>query len=153
DTHAAPLRIEATISDIRLSAAEEMFADPEAINRMAAGIGADLRSGVIALAVRALVAATVGAVVVGLLLFRSVRRALASGATSLLAIVPAGSVAYTSFNPGAIAEPRYTGLIAGAPQVVGSAEEVVGRFSQYQERLAGLARHVGMVDAATSALP
>lgn len=153
DTHAAPLRIEATISDIRLSAAEEMFADPEAINRMAAGIGADLRSGVIALAVRVLIAATVGAVVVGLLLFRSARRALASGLTSLGAIVLAGVVAYTSFNPGAIAEPRYTGLIAGAPQVVGSAEEVVGRFSQYQEQLAGLVGNVAMIYEATSALP
>lgn len=153
DTHAAPLRIEATISDIRLSAAEEMFADPEAINRMAAGIGADLRSGVIALAVRALIAATVGALLVGLVLFRNARRALASGATSLLALVLAGGVAYTSFNPGAIAEPRYTGLIAGAPQVVGSAEEVVGRFSQYQEQLAGLVGNVSMIYEATSGLP
>lgn len=153
DTHAAPIKFEATISDIRLSAAEEVFADPDAINRMAAGIGSDLRDGVIALTVRAAVAAALGAFVVGLLLFRDARRTLASALVSLGVLAASGAVAAGTFNPSAIAEPRYTGLIAGAPQVVGSAEEVVGRFSQYQEQLAGLVGNVAMIYEATSTLP
>ncbi|KOX14257.1 membrane protein [Nocardiopsis sp. NRRL B-16309] len=153
DTHDAPLRLEATISDIRLSAAEEMFADPDAINRMAAGIGSDLRAGVISLVVRALVAATLGAVIMGLLLFRSAGRALFSGLVSLVVLVGSGALAASSFNPSAIAEPRYTGLIAGAPQVVGGAEAVVSRFNQYQEQLAGLVGNVAMIYEATSTLP
>ncbi|RKS07213.1 Icc-related predicted phosphoesterase [Nocardiopsis sp. Huas11] len=153
DTHDAPLRLQATISDIRLSAAEEMFADPEAINRMAAGIGSDLRAGVISLVVRALIAATLGAVLMGLLLFRSVWRSLFSGLVSLVVLVGSGALAASSFNPSAIAEPRYTGLIAGAPQVVGGAEAVVSRFNQYQEQLAGLVGNVAMIYEATSTLP
>lgn len=153
ETHAAPLRVEAAITDIRLSAAQEMFTDPEAIDRMAAGIGDDLRDGVIALVVRSLVTATLGAFLMALLLFRNLRRALAGGAVSLGALVVSGAVAAASFNPSAIAEPRYTGLIAGAPQVVGSAEEVVGRFSEYQEQLAGLVGNVSMIYEATSELP
>ncbi|MFI6578416.1 metallophosphoesterase [Nocardiopsis sp. NPDC050513] len=153
DTHRAPLRLEATISDIRLAAAEEMFTDPESINRMAAGIGADLRAGVIALAVRALLVAALGALVMGLLLFRNVWRAVGSAAVSLVALVASGAVAAATFNPSAIAEPRYTGLIAGAPQVVGSAEAVVSRFTQYQEQLAGLVGNVSMLYEATSTLP
>ncbi len=153
DTHSAPLKLEATISDIRLSAAEEAFADPDAINRMAAGIGSDLRDGVIDLVVRALLAASLGAAVVGLLLFRNVWRALASAGVSLGVLVASGAVAANTFNPSAIAEPRYTGLIAGAPQVVGSVEEVVGRFSQYQEQLAGLVGNVATLYEATSSLP
>lgn len=153
DTHSAPIKLEARISNIRLSAAEEVFADPEAINRMAAGIGSDLRAGVIGLLVRAVLAAALGAAVVGLLLFRNVWRALASALVSLGVLVASGAVAANTFNPSAIAEPRYTGLIAGAPQVVGSAEEVVGRFSQYQEQLAGLVGNVAMIYEATSTLP
>lgn len=153
DTHSAPLKLEATISDIRLSAAQEMFADPEAINRMAAGIGSDLRDGVVALLVRAVLAATLGAALTGLLLFRSAGRAAGSAAASLAVLVASGAAAAGTFNPSAIAEPRYTGLIAGAPQVVGSAEEVVGRFSQYQEQLAGLVGNVAMLYEATSTLP
>ncbi|MDE3725018.1 metallophosphoesterase [Nocardiopsis sp. N85] len=153
DTHNAPLRLEATISDIRLSAAQEMFADPDAINRMAAGIGSDLREGVIALIVRSLLAAVLGAALMGLLLFRSAWRALAGAGVSLAVLVGSGAAAGLTFNPSAIAEPRYTGLIAGAPQVVGSAEEVVGRFSEYQEQLAGLVGNVAMIYEATSTLP
>jgi predicted phosphodiesterase len=153
DTHDAPLRLQATISDIRLSAAQEMFADPEAINRMAAGIGSDLRAGVISLVVRAVVAATLGAVLMGLLLFRNLWRSVFSGLVSLAVLVASGAVAASSFNPSAIAEPRYTGLIAGAPQVVGGAEAVVSRFNQYQEQLAGLVGNVTMIYEATSSLP
>ncbi len=153
DTHSAPLRLEATISDIRLSAAQEMFADPDAINRMAAGIGSDLREGVIALVVRSVLAAALGAAVMGLLLFRSVWRALAGSGVCLAVLAGSGAAAGYTFNPSAIAEPRYTGLIAGAPQVVGSAEEVVGRFNEYQEQLAGLVGNVAMIYEATSGLP
>ncbi|MCY9787158.1 metallophosphoesterase [Nocardiopsis sp. EMB25] len=153
DTHRAPLRLEATISDIRLSAAEEMFADPESINRMAAGIGEDLRAGVTALLVRCLLAAGLGALVTGLVLFRNVWRALGSVATSLAVLAASGAAAAATFNPSAIAEPRYTGLIAGAPQVVGSAEAVVNRFTQYQEQLAGLVGNVSRLYEATSTLP
>ncbi len=153
DTHDAPLKLEATITDIRLSAAEKVFADPDAINRMAAGIGSDLRAGVIDLLVRAVLVAVLGAALTGLLLFRNVWRALASALVSLSVLAASGAVAANTFNPSSIAEPRYTGLIAGAPQVVGSAEEVVGRFSQYQEQLAGLVGNVAMIYEATSTLP
>ncbi|WP_026123028.1 metallophosphoesterase family protein [Nocardiopsis halotolerans] len=153
DTHSAPIKLEARISNIRLSAAERVFADPDAINRMAAGIGSDLRQGVIDLLVRSAVAAVLGAALVGLLLFRNVWRALASALVALCVLVASGAVAARTFNPSAIAEPRYTGLIAGAPQVVGDAEEVVGRFSQYQEQLAGLIGNVAMIYEATSTLP
>lgn len=153
DTHAAPLRIEAAITDIRLSAAEEMFTDPEAIDRMAAGIGADLTDGVIALVLRSLIVAVLGAALMGFLLFRNARRALASALTTLVVLVASGGAAALTFNPSAIAEPRYTGLIAGAPQVVGSADDVVSRFSEYQEQLAGLVGNVAMIYEATSTLP
>ncbi|WP_051415400.1 metallophosphoesterase [Nocardiopsis sp. CNT312] len=153
DTHRAPLRLEATISDIRLAAAEEMFTDPESIGRMAAGIGQDLRQGITDLVVRALAAGALGALLLGLLLFRNLWRALAGAAIAVLVLAGTGAGAAATFNPSAIVEPRYTGLIAGAPQVVGSAEAVVDQFSQYQEQLAGLVSNVSRLYEATSTLP
>ncbi|NYI97369.1 putative phosphodiesterase [Streptomonospora nanhaiensis] len=153
DTHAAPLRFEAGISEIRFSAAEEMFQDPEAIDRMAASIGSELRTGVIRLFVQAVVAAVLGAALTALAVFRDWRRAGFSALTALAVLAGAGGLTYATFNPAAIAEPRYTGLLAGAPQVVGSAENVVNRFSQYREQLAGLVGNVSQLYEATSALP
>ncbi|WP_067965100.1 metallophosphoesterase family protein [Nocardiopsis trehalosi] len=153
DTHAAPLRFEAAIAEIRLSAAEEMFENPEAIDRMAASIGTELRDGVVRLFAQAAGAAVLGAVLAALLVFRDWRRSLWSGLTALLTFAAAGGLAAWTFNPSAIAEPRYSGLLAGAPQVVGSAEDVVNRFSEYREQLAGLVGNVSQLYEATSTLP
>ncbi|MBR8744385.1 metallophosphoesterase [Nocardiopsis sp. MG754419] len=153
DTHAAPLRIEAAITEIRSSAAQEMFTDPQAIDRMAAGIGADLTSGVTALVLRSLLVAALGAALMGLLLFRNAWRALASAVTSVVVLAAAGGVAALTFNPSAIVQPRYTGLLGEAPAVVGSVDDVVGRFTEYQEQLAGLVGNVAMIYQATSSLP
>ncbi|RNL84449.1 hypothetical protein EFW17_12165 [Halostreptopolyspora alba] len=153
DTHAAPLRFEARISQIRLAAAEEMFQNPEAITQIAASIGSDLRQGVIQLFVQAGVAAVTGAGLVALVLFRDWRRAAGSALTALLTFSAAGGMAFYTFTPSAVSEPRYTGLIAGAPQVVGSAEDAILRFTEYQEQLAGLVGNVSRVYEATSTLP
>src|SRR5690606_10272353 len=153
DTHTAPLRFEASITEIRLAAAEEMFSDPEAIDRMARGIGAEVRDGVIRLFAQSAAAAVLGAALVGLVLFRDWRRAALSAGTALAAFAGAGGLAAASFNPSAVAEPRYSGLLAGAPQVVGSAEAVVSRFEEYREQLAGLVGNVSRLYEVTSQLP
>lgn len=153
DTHAAPLRFEATISEIRLAAAEEMFQNPEVINRLGASIVADLRQGVIDLAVQAVLFSVGGAALAALLLFRSWVRSLFSALTALAVLVGLSGATYATFNPGAIAEPRYTGLLAGAPQVVGSAEDVINHFSEYQTQLAGLVGNVSRLYEVTAALP
>lgn len=153
DTHASPLRVEVGIEEIRLAAAEEMFNDPAAIDRMAAGLPSDVREGVIRLSARSLGSAVLGAGLAGLVLFRDVRRAGWSALTAGTAVLAAGGVTYLTFNPNAISEPRYTGLLAGAPQVVGSAEEVVERFEEYRQQLAGLLVNVSRLYEVTSALP
>nr|WP_245929162.1 metallophosphoesterase [Murinocardiopsis flavida] len=153
DTHAAPLRFEASVSEIRLEAAQEMFENPAAIDQIAAGIGDDLRNGVIRLFVQAAIATVLGAAIAAMLLFRDWRRACYSGLTALLVFAAAGGAGYATFNPNAIAEPRYTGLLAGAPQVVGSAESAINRFSEYRRQLAGLLGNVSRLYEVTSTLP
>src|SRR5690606_31610231 len=65
DTHAAPLRFEATIAEIRLTAAEEMVQNPETIPRRGASIVADVKQGAGQCAGRAVRAAAGAAAVVG----------------------------------------------------------------------------------------
>lgn len=153
DTHSAPLRFEASIDEIRLAAAEEMFQDPEAIDRMGRTIGGEVKAGVIRLMAQSAAFAVLGAGLVGMALFRDWRRAGLSAGTALAAFVAAGGGAAATFNPSAIAEPRYSGLLAGAPQVVGSAEAMVSRFDQYREQLASLVGNVSRLYEVTSTLP
>ncbi|WP_344976050.1 metallophosphoesterase family protein [Salinactinospora qingdaonensis] len=153
ETHDAPLRFDVEISEIRLAAAQELFENPDAINRLAETIGSDLRQGVIELFVRAVTSAVGGAGLTALVLFRDWRRVGWSALTALLTLAAAGGLTYGTFSPSAVSEPRYTGLLAGAPQVVGSAESVINRFSEYSEQLASLVSNVSRLYEVTSALP
>ena len=63
------------------------------------------------------------------------------------------AVAVTGWNPAALAEPRYTGLLTSAPSVVGSAETIVTDFSRYGDQLAQIVRNVSGLYTATSNLP
>nr|WP_246422547.1 metallophosphoesterase [Nocardiopsis mwathae] len=153
DTHAAPLRFEAAITEIRPAAAQEVFENPEAIDRIAETIGAEVQHGVVLLLARSAGAAVLGAGLVALVVFRDWRRAAASAATALVTFASAAGLAAATFNPAAVAEPRYTGLLVGAPNVVGNAEDVVSRFDEYRKQLAGLVGNVSMLYEATSTLP
>ncbi|TQN33298.1 calcineurin-like phosphoesterase family protein [Haloactinospora alba] len=153
DTHSAPLRMKANVAEIRLDAAERMFQNPDDISRISEQVGSDLRDGVIRLFVRSGVTAVLGAAGGALLVFRDRRRAGWSAVTALVTFASASGMAAATFNPSSIAEPRYSGLLAGAPQVVGSVEDAVSRFSEYQEQLAGLMGNVSQLYEATSTLP
>ncbi|GAA1979325.1 metallophosphoesterase [Nocardiopsis rhodophaea] len=153
DTHDAPLRFEAAITEIRPAAANELFRNPDAIDRMADTIGAEVQHGVLLLFARAVAAAVLGAAITSLVLFRNWRRALGSALSALITFAAAAGMAAATFNPAAVSEPRYTGLLVGAPNVVGNAADVVNRFSEYRKQLAGLVGNVSMLYETTSTLP
>jgi hypothetical protein len=153
DTHTGPLRIEAGIAEIRLAAAQEAFQDPESIYRMAASVAADVEAGVTKLVIRALVAGGLGAVLLAMVVFRDWRRAAVGGLSGVLALAAAGGGIAWSFNPQSVAEPRYTGMLVGAPQAVGNAADAVYRFEEYREQLARLVGNVATLYEAASTLP
>ena len=61
--------------------------------------------------------------------------------------------AAVTWNSQALAEPRYDGLLALAPTVVGSAEEIVGNFETYSAQLARLVTNVSRLYQAGLTLP
>ncbi|WP_460444367.1 metallophosphoesterase family protein, partial [Amycolatopsis magusensis] len=50
-------------------------------------------------------------------------------------------------------EPRYTGLLTGVPSLIGSAESIVSRFSEYRAQLAKLVTNVSQLYHAGATLP
>ncbi|MFD2348221.1 metallophosphoesterase [Nonomuraea ferruginea] len=61
--------------------------------------------------------------------------------------------AVRTFQPSSLAEPRYSGLIAAAPSLVGSAEAIVTRFESYRAQLTKLVTNVSKLYEAVSTLP
>lgn len=153
ESHNGPIRLNLAIEAVHPDEAEEILSNPRWADRLPESIESDLVGGLRELIIRALVFAVVGGFVVGLIVFRRISRAAWTGASSLILVITVGAVSALTFNPRSIAEPRYTGLLTGIPSLVGSAESIVTRFSEYRGQLAKLVTNVSRLYEAGKTLP
>ena len=153
-THDGPFRLHADVTQINEADAREIFNDPQSLHGLPAQVSADLESAVRQLIWRAAASAVLGAVLLGIPVFRRrYRRALLAGAVALVAITSGGAAAAATWNPQAINEPRYTGLLASAPSVVGDAGDIVTDFKKYEKQLAKIVTNISRLYDVTSTLP
>lgn len=153
-THDGPWRLSVEVSRINASDARRIFSDPSAVNGLGEKVVHDLRGAVLTVAVRSALAAVVGALLLGVLVFRRRwRLVLLSGGVSAAVVLAGGAVAAATWDPKAINQPEYDGLLASAPSVVGNAESIVANFSKYEDQLARLVTNVSRLYDATSTLP
>lgn len=153
DTHDGPLRVQASVERIRPQAARRIVQHPQSLTGLGNRVVDDLRGAVIRLVVKATVSAVAGAALFALVVYRRRWWLVGGSAGAALAVVIAsGIVGYATFNPKSIEEPRYTGLLASAPRVVGSVEHLTKNFSQYRKELARLVTNVSQIYGVTSKL-
>jgi predicted phosphodiesterase len=153
DTHVGVLGVRATLEGLDVDEARALVAAPERLADLKPEAVADIRWALTMAVLRAGIAATLGAALLGALAFRRVGATLVAGTTALATIGTSAGIAVVTANPASIAEPRYTGLLADAPTVVGTAESIVTDFSRYGDQLAQVVRNVSGLYAATSTLP
>ncbi|MGW5412368.1 metallophosphoesterase family protein [Actinomadura geliboluensis] len=153
DTHEGPVTLEARLTDLRPDQAKKLIEDDTEIDRLTDRIADQIRHGVIELLVRAVLIALAASFLASLALFRSWRRALLGLSSAAAGLAALTLLTWTTFNPQSIAEPRYTGLLANAPQIVGDARSIVERFSAYRAQLARLVGNVSELYTTTSTLP
>jgi Calcineurin-like phosphoesterase len=152
-THGGPLGIRATLEGFDVEEARALVARPELLADLKPQAVEDLRWELEMAALRSVLATVAGALALSALGSRRVRSTLVGGGTALVAITSALAVGLTTWNPAALAEPRYEGLLSSAPSVVGSAETIVTDFSRYGDQLAQIVRNVSGLYTATSTLP
>ncbi|NKZ02205.1 hypothetical protein HGB48_00300 [Actinomadura latina] len=153
DTHEGPVSLEARLTDLRPDQAKKLIEDDTEIDRLTDRIAGQIRHGLVELLIRATLFALAASFIASLLLFRSWRRALLGLTSAATGLVGITLLTWATFNPQSIAEPRYTGLLANAPQIVGDAQSIVERFSAYRAQLARLVGNVSELYTTTSTLP
>lgn len=141
-SHRGPLGLELTVDQLREADAEAIAEDPEGFTLSEEDLTAEVRDGVTRLAQRVLLAAVLGGVVAGLLRRQHWTAAVGGGLVGLLLAGATMGVAARTWDPESLAEPRYSGLLARAPQAVGDARDVIDRFEDYQAQLAGIIENV-----------
>ncbi|WP_344932750.1 metallophosphoesterase family protein [Sphaerisporangium flaviroseum] len=153
DSHHGPLRLSLSLDGIHADLAQQLLESPRWAETLPNLIEADLQAGLRELLIRAVAFAVAGGLLTGLVVFRSWRRALWTGLGSLVAVALVAVLSVVTFNPRSIAEPRYTGLLTGVPSLIGSAESIVTRFSEYRGQLAKLVTNVSQLYHAGTTLP
>lgn len=152
-SHDAPLTLRITLENIDQERARLLLEDPRLTDRLPGIIERDLMDGVRELAIRSLLCAGAGALLAVLMVFRRPLVALAGLIAASVALAGTGMFAVRTFQPSSLVEPRYSGLIAAAPSLVGSAEAIVTRFESYRAQLTKLVTNVSKLYEAVSTLP
>jgi predicted phosphodiesterase len=153
NTHDWPLALDLRVDEIGVADAERLANDPRAVDRLGDEVAEEVRSALIGLVVRCVVVALLGGVVGALAARLSWRSALGGAGVAALLVVAAGGGVAATFHSGALAEPRYTGLLTRAPAAVGDVEEVLDRFGEYRAQLADLVDNVATLYLAGENLP
>ncbi|MGH3315582.1 MAG: metallophosphoesterase family protein, partial [Nocardioidaceae bacterium] len=153
DTHDAPMRLRVEVKGIDAVKARKIASNPARLAGLEERAVSEIRSGVIDLFVRTTIAAVLGAAGVALLVVRKVRAAVVAAVVALGATGGGYYAAWSTWNPTAIQEPRFSGLLSSAPAVVGNARDIVQDFDKYRQQLARLVTNVSRLYSATSTLP
>ncbi|MEV0090696.1 metallophosphoesterase [Streptomyces sp. NPDC050738] len=153
DSHTAPIRLDVDVDRLDPVRSEVLVQHPELFSGLQSEIASDVEHGTLDLALRSCAAVVIGATTLGLAVYRRPRPALAAGALALALLTASGVSAYATWNPKSVLEPKFSGLLASAPQVIGNARSIVTEFDVYQQELARLVTNVTRLYDATSTLP
>ncbi|MFF4652992.1 metallophosphoesterase [Streptomyces sp. NPDC001380] len=153
DTHRAPLRLDVDVRRLNPDAARAIAKDPARLANLQDEVASGVEHGMLELGLRAAAAVAAGSCAVGLVVYRRPRRALAAAGASLGLLAASLGGAALSWNPKSVLEPHFTGLLTGAPQVVGNARSIVADFGVYRQELARLVGNVTKLYDAATTLP
>jgi len=153
DSHDGPLRLTVRLGALDEERTQALISDPSGITRASQTVVDDLRVGILRLGFRTVAVSIIGAVVVGLLVFRSTRRAAWCGGVALAVTAGSLGLAVGTLRPDSIERPRYEGLLVNAPAVVGDARRIAEDYGKYAEQLKALVANVSRIYTTVNRLP
>lgn len=153
DTHDAPVAVEMRLEELNAEEAEAIARDPSILAGLEDDLAADARSILLAVTWRSIVAGLLGGALAAGLVFRRWRSALAGLGVAVVLVGGTGVAARLTFDPTAVGEPAYSGLLANAPTVIGDVDTVIDRFGAYRSQLGELVSNTVTLYRAGQQLP
>lgn len=148
-THAGPLRVSATVTAVDLPRARLLLRSPSPGRTVGGQVAVDSADALAATAARGALVALLGSGVTCAVVFRRPRAVLGGTAVVMLVLSSAATVAATTLRTEALNEPKFDGLLAQAPVLVGRVQD----FDAYSERMAELTANVARVYGSLATLP
>lgn len=151
DTHTSPFDVEVTVTEIDVQRLQAAFARGALLTETRADIEEDLQSLARALGIRLLLGGVIVGALVGALIPRRRRTTIAAGVIG--GLLGAGlSITSTtvSFDESAFEQPRFTGALRKAPQMLAAVEHGIESLDELGSRYERLADRLASVLALTS---
>lgn len=153
DSHRGPVGIQASVQSVDVEAAEAMLGTPTALTDLTR-TAPDAVRGAVLQALGWTAACTLGgAGLAAGIVYRSRRRGLQGLAVVGAPLVVSAVVAGLTFEPSALDEPRFTGLLSRAPYLAGEGRSVVDRLESYRSGVADMVRSVTTLYTVAGELP
>jgi predicted phosphodiesterase len=148
DTHVSPIRLTATLLDVRVPELSSTITE-EGTAGLVAEVERDALSRLRPFAARLALVAALGALLGGLAMYRTRwREVLASAVTGLVVVGGAQGLALVTYSPAAFTQPRFSGSLALAPKLIGPVREATDRIDDFRVELERIV--TGAVRAYTS---
>jgi predicted MPP superfamily phosphohydrolase len=152
-SHRGPIRLVARVDGLNESETRRLIADPARIEEATDLTTGEAKSAIETLAIRAVGAGLLGALLLGAIAFRDVRRTLITGGVALVLLAGTAGTAAATFNPKSVTEPRYEGLLTNVPALIGDARSIYDNYGHYQTQLVQILTNMSRVYEAVSSLP
>ncbi|MGL5859523.1 MAG: metallophosphoesterase family protein [Angustibacter sp.] len=153
DTHDTPVAVLASIRAVDVDSARGVIDSPAQLERLADTAPDVVRAAAGQALASSLLCGVAGAVVLSVLLTRR-RRGVALGLTGVLTLVVGlGAVTAATFDPAALAQPRFTGVLSSAPYVQRRTATLAERLESYRSGLADFVQSVTTLYAVGQRLP
>ncbi|SDE08787.1 metallophosphoesterase [Glycomyces harbinensis] len=135
DSHDGPIGLNLKLDSVDPVAAQAIINTPGGVTAASESLATDVTDAVVRVVVEALAIVTLCGLLVGALAFRTFRRTLLTGLTSLAVTASLMGYAASTLRTESISQPRYEGLLAYAPSVVGNAEDIAVNYETYVANL------------------
>ncbi|MGC9666251.1 metallophosphoesterase [Planosporangium sp. 12N6] len=152
-SHSGPAHLSVQLTALDQRRTTALVTNPDALAQASGGAVDDVRRGIERLILQVAAVSVLGAMALAAVLYRSMRRVALAGGLSLALLAATALISLGTFRPSSIAEPRYEGLLANAPAVVGDARRIAGRYELYRAQLQQLVGNVGKLYDTMSTLP
>lgn len=153
DTHSAPIAVQARILTVDLDAAAVLVDSPGPLLELQSTAPPVLQDATVRAAALAGGCALAGSAVALVAVYRRPRPTLEGLAIAVVGLLALGLGAVRTFDPAALAAPRFDGLLSRAPYVAGTSRDVAARLESYRSGVSDVVRSVTTLYAVAGDLP
>jgi predicted phosphodiesterase len=153
DSHDGPAQLTVSLGALDQASVQSIINNPAGIAQAGRNAADDVVNGIIRVGFAGLGSAVLGSMALAALVYRNTRRVAWAGGLALAIVGTALGIGAATVRFSAVEEPRYEGLLANAPALVGDVQRIADDWERYSQQLQDMVVNVSLLYTTVSTLP